>query len=156
MRHRSRRPTGSRRCRRRGGTGVLVLALAVVLPAAGCSNGLDPDDPLATAMDAAGDPAAVARLAEDAPAPQAALLRDGWVSDGEYEQAITADHACVAAAGYPPGALQWNDGELGFEVEVSYEHEADAEAADEAFLASTARCRDEHSALVATVWVAQS
>ncbi len=154
MRHRHRQ--GHRHCSRLLRAGALVLAVAAALPVVGCSNGLDPDDPLAIAMDAAGDPAAVAQLAQSAPAPQAALLRDGEVSDEEYEQAITADHACVTEAGYSPGALAWQDGQLGFEVEASYALEADPEAADEAFLASVDRCRDEHSALVATVWVAQS
>ena len=116
---------------------------------------MDPNSPAARALDAGDDPAAVARLAEDAPAPQAAILTDGEVSDAEYEQAVTADRDCVIAAGYEPAELVWDNGQLGFTVTASYEGEADPEAADKAFLATVDRCREEHSTLVATVWVAQ-
>ena len=141
--------TTQRRCT------ALVLAAAAFLPLTACSNGLDPDSAAARALDAGEDPAAVARLAEDAPAPQAEILRDGQVSDTEYEQAVSADRDCVIAAGYEPAELIWDNGQLGFTVTASYEDAADPEAADKAFLATTDRCREEHSTLVATVWVAQ-
>jgi hypothetical protein len=77
---------------------VLVLTAAAFLPLTACSHGLDPDSPTALALETVDDPAAIAQLAQDAPAPQAAILEDGQVSDGEYEQALTAERDCVSAA----------------------------------------------------------
>ena len=134
---------------------VLVLTGAALLPFTACSNGLAPDSPTARALQAVDDPTAIAQLAQDAPAPQAAILEDGQVSDGEYEQALTAERDCVSAAGYEPSSLAWGDGELGFTVTASYEDEADPQAADAAFRAATDQCRDENSTLVATIWANQ-
>jgi hypothetical protein len=134
---------------------VLVLAGAAFLAFTACSNGLDPDSPTALALQAVDDPTAIAQLAQDAPAPQAAILDDGQVSDDEYERALTAERDCVSAAGYEPSSLAWGDGELGFTVTASYEDEADPQAADAAFRATTDQCREENSTLVATIWANQ-
>jgi len=134
---------------------VLVLAVSTSPPLMACSNGLDPNSPAGRALNAGDDPAAVARLAEAAPAPQAQILQDGQVSDAEYEQAVTADRDCVIAAGYEPAELVRDNGQLGFTVTASYEGQADPEAADRTFPATVDRCREEHSTSVGTVWVAQ-
>lgn len=134
---------------------VLVLTGAAFLPLSACSNGLDPGSPAALALQAADDPTAIAQLAQDAPAPPAAILEDGQVSDGEYAQALTAERDCVSAAGYEPSDLAWGDGELGFTVTASYGDEADPQAADAAFRTTTDRCREENSTLVATIWTNQ-